>query len=109
MGVTIILDHSDGTSFVDKTLLKSLWRTLTVGSPPAFNASDDTPSCPGAFFNFKCLIAFTTSSFSISNVINKAVKKAVKQAKIKALEKKTKLIENNFQISKNLKPNQKNP
>jgi len=34
------------------------------------------------------------------NVINKAVKKAVKQAKIKALENKTKLIEKNFRENK---------
>ena len=61
--------HMAGTVPVLQDSLKSFNNVLLVSSPKFFIMSFVTPSGPGAFLHFNCLIASSTSSILIASVI----------------------------------------
>ena len=65
--------HMTGTVPVFHDSLKSFNNVLLVSSPKFFIMSFVTPSGPGAFLHFTCLIASSTSSILIASVIQLSV------------------------------------
>ena len=65
--------HMAGTVPVFHDSLKSFNNVLLVSSSKFFIMSFVTPSGPGAFLHFNCLIASSTSSILIASVIQLSV------------------------------------
>ena len=69
----VVFFHMAGTVPVFHDSLKSFNNVLLVSSPKFFIMSFVTPSGPGAFLHFNCLIASSTSSILIASIIQLSV------------------------------------